>query len=225
MLNIKFRTNLFLIPSVALLTACGSGGMTNDPPSLTNSERATLLDNTFDDIDDLIDLRQDVYVLVDPSPGTAQYSGAAYAAIGVGSHETGENLDHLVVYLGELELEADFAGGNISGEATNFIILENPQAFFEIDADPVAGGDVTGMVTIAGIQSVGTEATYDVIVNGRLSEVDGSSINYDYDVLRGSASFYGANADAFSVYGLTDTTINENTPGFVEFGGVAIEVR
>ena len=232
MLNIKISTNLLLIPIVPLLAACGGGGgttdgggggMTNDPPSLTNSQRATLLDNTFDEINDLIDGQPDVYVLEDPPRGAAQYSGTAYAAIGVGSHETGENLDHFVVYLGELELEANFAGGNILGDATNFIILENPQAFFETDADPVAGGDVTGKLIIAGPQSVGSEATYDVIVNGELSGADGSYLNYD--ALGASAAFYGANADTVSVYGLADTTIDDNISGFIEFGGVAKEVR
>ena len=219
MLNIKLPTNLLLIPTVALLSACGGGGDTTiDPPSLSNSERAILLNDIFLDIGDNIGaFPEDVTELADlPVEGSVQYSGAAYEAASVYRLDT---RDVVRAYLGELELEAFFADDNISGEATNFIVVQNAEEFVEIDAVPIAGGDVTGTLAIASIQTADPFlALYDVTVTGELIADDGSEIFFDG--FGAGLGVFGANADALAVFGESDAIV-DGVDGYIEFGGLA----
>ncbi len=133
MLNIKLPTNLLLIPTVALLSACGGGGDTTiDPPSLSNSERAILLNDIFLDIGDNIGaFPEDVTELADlPVEGSVQYSGAAYVAASVYRLDT---RDVVRAYLGELELEAFFADDNISGVVAMFALLHGSAHGLELN--------------------------------------------------------------------------------------------
>jgi hypothetical protein len=223
MLNIKLPTNLLLIPTVALLAACGGGGDTTiDPPSLSNSERAILLNDIFIDIEeefigDNIG-PEDFTERADlPVEGLVQYSGAAYVAAGVYGPDDTEFV--VSAYVGELELDAFFADGNISGEAKNFIVVQNAEEFVEIDAVPIAGGDVTGTLVIASIQDFDPLlAIYDVTVTGELIADDGSE--FSLNELDAGLAVLGADADALVVFGDTDATV-DGVDGYIEFGGLA----
>ena len=223
MLNIKIPTNLLLIPTVALLAACGGGGDTTiDPPSLSNSERAILLNDIFLDIGDNIGaVPEDVTERADlPVGGLVQYSGAAYIAASVYGVDT---RDVVRAYLGELEIEAFFADGNISGEATNFIVVQNAEEFVETDAVPIAGGDVTGTLVIASIQNFDPLlAIYDATVTGELIADDGSE--FFLNELDAGLAVFGADADALLVFGDTDGTV-DGVDGYIEFGGLGKAVR
>jgi len=209
MLNIKFQGNLLLIPVVALFTACGvSAGP-------INSERATSLKNTYDYITGTLIAGQEVSSIEDLPSGVVQYSGAFFTYNGEGTSGIDEVLGG---YLGELELVVDFDVGTISGEATNFIFIENPDAFKNGDADQVAGVDVTGILTIAGTQSENNSALYDVRAEWHLT-VDGSSKNANGNY-SGSVVVFGANAEALNIGGEGGATTNGN-PGFAGFFGAA----
>ena len=214
MLNNKIQTNVLLIPAAALLAACGGGG------ELTNSERATQLLNAADEtLTNFVD-GQDRTLLADIDEltfdGPVQYSGALAVSAGEGAPGEGEVL---VAYLGELELEADFDLGTISGNATNFMVIENPDVATDrdLDADLVAGGDVTGILTIAGTQSVGIEVFYNVTLDGDLT-ADTSDLSFNETP--GEVAVFGANAEALIISGEVGATFNDN-PGFFAFDGVA----
>ena len=215
MLNIKLPTNLLLIPTVALLAACGGGGDTTiDPPSLSNSERAILLNDIWFDIDDNI-VPGDFTERADlPVEGLVQYSGAAYVAAGVYGPDDTEFV--VSAYVGELELDAFFADGNISGEAKNFIVVQNAEEFVEIDAVPIAGGDVTGTLVIASIQDF--DPLLAITVTGELIADDGSE--FSLNELDAGLAVLGADADALVVFGDTDATV-DGVDGYIEFGGLA----
>lgn len=195
---------------LAMLAACGGGGA-----DLTNGERATQLVNsaasTYDNFieDQNPTLLADIDELTFDTP--VQYSGALSAFAGEGTSDEGEVLGS---YLGELELTADFELGTISGDATNFVVIECPCS---LDSDLVVGGDVTGMLTLAGNLSGEIEALYDITVDGHLHSDDGSS--FTFDETGGFGGVYGSNAEAFYVYGETEATVNGN-PGYIGFEGV-----
>jgi len=201
--------------AVMFVAGCGGGSGSSDP-ILSNSARATLLDNTGNDIFDTFVRNQDVLELAELPSGRVQYTGVISTFGGVGNQEDGTDEVRLA-YLGELELEADFTSGNISGAATNFIDIENPQAI-EGAENPIGGADVSGTLTLTGSQSGGTEAFYDLSVTGELAGPEGSFLSYDD--LSGTASIFGANADAIRVSGVDENATFDGEAGFVAFAGV-----
>ena len=208
---IKLQASLFLIPTVALLAACGGG-------DLTNSERATALINAADNAQDFIDAEGGLPALVAelPTDAPVQYSGALGVAGGEGTLEEGPVL---VAYLGELDLTADFDTGDISGTATNFIDIENPSDFIDFDADPVAGGDVTGTLVIAGIPDDDVTAFFSITVDGDLT-ADNS--NLGFDSMSGELAVFGANAEVVALEGGSDDGIIFNdVPGWLGYAGLA----
>jgi hypothetical protein len=208
---LKVQTSLFLIPSFALLTACGGA-------ELTSSERATALLNAVDDTLVFIETADVTDVDNLPLDAPVQYSGAFIAAGGEGTLEDG---DVLVAYLGELDLVANFDTGDISGSATNFIDIENPEDSFGIDADPAFGSDVTGTLNIAGTPSSDTLAIFGITVEGGLSADDGTS-NLGFDLIPGELAVYGANAEALALEGGSDEGVTFNdVPGWVGYVGIA----
>ena len=206
---LKFQTSLLLVPSFALLSACGGG-------ELTSSERATALLNAAEDTSDFIDAADVTDVENLPLDAPVQYSGAFLAAGGEGALEA----NPLVAYLGELDLEADFDAGDISGTATNFINIENPGAFLDEDADPTIGSDVTGTLNIAGTPSSDTLALFDITVEGQLSADDDIS-DLGFDFIAGELAVSGPNAEALFLEGGSDEIIFNDVAGWLSYGGIA----
>jgi hypothetical protein len=216
---LKLHTNLLLVPSFALLAACGGGDLTSIEVELTSSERATALLNAAEDTAAFIDGANVTDVENLPLDAPVQYSGAFVAAGGEGALEA----NPLVAYLGELDLEADFNTGDISGTATNFINIENPGAFLDEDADPTIGSDVTGTLDIAGTPSSDTLALFDITVDGDLSADDNTS-NLGFDFIAGELAVSGANAEAlFLEGGSDDGVIFNEVAGWLSYGGIAAQ--
>lgn len=202
--------------TLAILTACG-GAKTNEQRLESYRDTSTAIDTQY--LDD-----GEVIAAADlPTSTTANYSGTILAAGGVGS-PTAFDPEFRVAFIGALELEADFGAtagtSTISGQATDFIEIANPQDATNDDAEPIAGGDVTGQLDISSTFASGADAEFDAIIDGELSTENGAFL--DFDSVEGGIEVYGDNAEAVSISAGAIVSFDDE-PGFIGVFGSAVQ--
>lgn len=209
-------TKGLIIGSIICLQACGGSGTEMEEIALSRSEKLTLIDDTLQDIFDNFVEGQDLLASEDLPSGSALYAGGMAALTGSGDFENRN--DVRLLYVGELRLEADFDQGSVTGEADNFINVENPEAY-DSGADLVAGADVNGELTLVGVEASGADAQFDLLISGDLRGAEGDFI--EYDGMIGLAEVYGAEADALRVIGNANGVPVDNTTGYIGVFGLA----
>lgn len=183
------------------LANCGGGTTSSD----TGNGFADI-QQTFLDLSDRLDTLDPTNPI--PTSDQVDYSGAIVVfetadALSLADTADLDALDISFLTLGEVELSVDFGAASLSGTATNFFELTNPNA---------AVGDNSAGSSIEGSLEVDASGT----VTGELTKLDGEVASYN--LVDGDAGFVGPDADV--LLGVAIGTSEANGRGDLNAGTV-----
>ena len=208
-------TYLKAAAALAVMSVSACGGSTLSP-----EEQLASLDERGDEIFETYIAGESILsASAMPSRGSANFSGPLITRGGVGNPL--DDTDQVrVLFLGEINLAADFAAGTIAGLADNFVDVENLEEFGDGSSTLQSGGTVDGSLTFEGTQAASAAASYDLIASGELEGPNDSYLSFVN--VGGSADVYGANADALDIGGGALVTF-DGVNGFISYTGVAAQ--
>ncbi len=174
--------------SVFSLVACGGGSSGNAVGAASFRSLTSELGQAEDFLEET-DLTRANQI---PTSGTARYNGviSVFEAAGPSALDA-DRISYSTV--GEMAVTANFRNGAVSGSASNFYEVRNPNAASAGQLQ--SAGQIAGTLTLdAAINSGLVEGE----MEGRLIKTSGAATNYDLDVV---GFFLGDQADAILAFG------------------------